>query len=202
MPEGNGSPEGGQGTGQDSGAGSGAGQGSQQGGSEGSQGTPSDGGQSQRSDDAAAVIARLNAEAKDWRQKYEAEQTKVREFEQQGLSELEKAQQRLAEEERRRTELEQQNQELRLAGVVREAAVKAKALDPDLIWRTVDLSRVEYDAKGQPTNLDALVAEVRKAHPILFETPRGSADGGARGGAAPSADMNELIRRGAMRGSA
>jgi hypothetical protein len=172
----------------------------QQGAPEGAQGTGApDGEQQSRSDDSAAVIARLNAEAKKHREAYEAAAKELSELKQAGMSELEKTQTKLAEEERRRMEVENKLQELTLGEAVRTAATKAKAVDADLVWRAVDLGRVEYDADGKPTNLDALVAEVKKAHPILFGQARGDADGGSRGSTGPSGDMNELIRRGARR---
>jgi len=199
MPPEQGSSEGGQGTDQGT---SSAGTPPGQGAPDGAQGTGSqDGGQSQQSDDAAKTIARLNAEAKQHREAREAAEAKLREIEQAGMSDLEKARQQLAQEEARRIELENKNQELRLSGAVRAAAVKAKAVDPDLVWRTIDLSKIDTDGDGQPTNLDALMTETKKAYPVLFERATGSADGGAQGGSGPTGDMNELIRRGARRGA-
>ena len=171
----------------------------QQGSPDGGQGTAPDGAAPPASDDSAAVIARLNAEAKQHRQRAEAAEAKLKAAEEQGLSEVEKLQRRVADEESRRIEAENRVQEVTLSGAVRAAAVKAKAVDPDLIWRVIDINAVETDSDGQPVNLDKLVGDAKKAHPVLFERVAGSGDGGPSGESAPTGDMNELIRRGVRR---
>ena len=162
----------------------------------------SDGGQQQSgSDGSAAVIARLNAEAKDWRLKFEGAQTRLTEIEQANMSDLEKARAQAADAEARAQAAETASRGYRVAGAAAKAAVDAKALDPALIANLIDMSKVEFDQEGNPTNLSVMIGELKSKHPILFGPALGSADGGARGGsAAPSSDMNELIRRGAHRG--
>lgn len=192
-------PEGAQGTGTaEAGQGTSSEEGNQQQQGTQQQESSQDGG---RSDDAAAVIARLNREAKQHRERAEAAEARLAEIEQSKLSEQEKVQQALAAEQEKSKTLEQQLRDTLTGSMIRDSAIKAKATDPDLVRAAVDKSAVEYDGDGKPTNLDALIEAVKKAHPVLFKATQGSGDGGSQGGSAPTSDMNELIRRGARRGA-
>lgn len=198
MAQGTGAPDGGQGAPPDGGTKDPAVQAPPAG--QGGGTTPPDGGNGPGSDDAARVIARVNAEAKEWREKYEAAQSKLTEHERSQMSDLEQVNSRLTESEQARSEAESRAQELTVELHGRDAAAKAKAVDPGLVARLIPRSAINYDKDGKPTNLDALVAEIKKDHALLFASARGSADGGPRGESAASGDMNDLIRRGARRG--
>lgn len=167
-----------------------------QGGQQGS----ADAGQQPSSDGSAAVIARLNAEAKQQRERAEAAEKKVTAFEQASLSEQEKAQKAAADAEARALAAETQLQQFRVGLALTRMAADARAIDPSLVSQLADLTQVQYDSNGEPTNLKELVDGIKKAHPILFGAGAGSADGGARGGTPQTSDMNALIRRGAGRG--
>lgn len=165
-------------------------------------GTP-DGGQTSQSDDSAAVIARLNAEARDNRLRAEAAEAKLAEHDRAKLSETERLQAELADAQAAREQAEARAQQLALSQAVTAAATKANAKDATLVMRALDASAVEFDSTGQPTNLDKLIAQVKKDHPILFDAVAGDGDQGPRSAAGlPTGDMNELIRRGARRGAA
>lgn len=162
-------------------------------------GAPDGGQQRQEDTNAAAVIARLNAENKARRTELDAAKAKLTEYEQAKLSETERLTAKVAEEEGKRLEAERRVQELTVATSIRSAAITAGAVDPDLVWRAIDLASVEYDDGGEPKNLEKLLGDLRTKHPILFGNVNGSADNGARGSGAPGGDMNERIRQGAHR---
>lgn len=80
------------------------------------------------------------------------------------------------------------------------AARKAGAIDPDAMPSLIDKAGIEKDAKGAPTNIDKLLADLRKSKPMWFGKP-GTFDGGARGNGDGDGktDMNALIRQKAGR---
>lgn len=170
------------------------------------QGTaPADAGHQSGSDDSAATIARINAEAKSWREKFETAQALVDEAEKAKMSETERLQAQLKEEQGKREAAERRAQETLLHSTVAAAAAKSGAVDPDLVVRALDLDDVKFDDKGQPEDVDKLIDALKAKHPVLFDSPTprrrsgGSADQGARGGKQTTGDMNALIRQGARR---
>lgn len=80
---------------------------------------------------------------------------------------------------------------------VTNAAAKARALNPEYVFKLIrdDLT---YGDDGAPANLDDLLKNLRQEMPQLFTPGPSGADGGAGGEAAGGADMNQLIR-GAIR---
>lgn len=79
------------------------------------------------------------------------------------------------------------------------AASELRARNPGAVAKLVNISAVEYDKDGQPTNVKALVEALKKDLPELFNLAPGGSDGGAGNGAAAPQDMNYLIRRAAGR---
>lgn len=102
--------------------------------------------------------------------------------------------QREAQEAQERTErLERENRDLKIGGALRDAATAAKAHNPQ---RVVDLltAKVELDDEGKPTNVQDLLKDLRKSDPYLFKRAQQDGGEGNDGDAAPSGDMNSVIR--------
>lgn len=132
-----------------------------------------------------------------------AAQARIRELEQANLTDAEKRDKRLAELEAERNTWEVERQTMILRNAVWQEASKAGALYPDLVVQAIPLSSVKFGKDGQPENVPAVVATARTNYPALFRVAAGSGDGGAGQGAAGAAPtMNDLIRRGAGRGTA
>ncbi len=81
----------------------------------------------------------------------------------------------------------------------RDAAKKAGAPDGDLIYRVLK-GDIEYDDDGKPTNLKALIDDLKQTTPHLFKPATTRVDGGAGNGSKPGKDdMNSMIRAAAGR---
>jgi hypothetical protein len=104
------------------------------------------------------------------------------------LPELETAQAKVA-------ELETQIKHKALREQVTEAAAKAGARNPGLLFRAVE-EKLELDETGKPKNLDEIFKEARREYPELFgPATKGKADGGAGQHINTRLSMNELLRR-------
>jgi hypothetical protein len=77
-----------------------------------------------------------------------------------------------------------------------EAARTANALEPLAVYALIR-DDLEYDDDDEPTNLDALLAKVRKSAPRLFQQGAGSGDGGRSSETVrdPNAAINAVLRR-------
>lgn len=150
-----------------------------------------------------ALVAKLRPFEKETRslRATNAQQAKeLKAFQDAQLTEAEKATKRISELEAENAKLKTDVTAHAIKGAFAAAAAKAGAIYPDDVYRLVDLARVEI-ADGQPTNLDALISEIRKARPNYFRagagsaSSNGSADAGARQGGAPAGvDMDKVIR--------
>lgn len=111
----------------------------------------------------AEYVKQLRAEAAKWRTEAQAAKVKVTEYEKAQMTEAEKLQ---AQAKAAQEAAEMAQAELRRAKA--EAAVARAAgkvgVDPNLVLRLVD---VEYDAQGQPVNVDKAVEAVLAAYPQL-----------------------------------
>jgi len=104
------------------------------------------------------------------------------------LPELETAQAKVA-------ELEAQIKQKALREQVTEAAAKAGARNPGLLFRAVE-EKLEFDETGKPKNLEQVFKDARSDYPELFgSTSKGKADGGAGQHMNARLSMNELLRR-------
>lgn len=196
-----GTPNGTTQTGQESGQGAGQGQESAQQQQAGQQGTDQGIDLSTIQDPAVkAYLEKVQKDAQEARQeaaRYRTErntyQSKVSEFERQNESDQER-QQREAQEAKERLEaLEQENRDLRVGSALRTAATDAKAFNPNLVAEMLN-SKVTLDDKGQPTNLQDLLKDLRQSDPYLFK--RANNDGGEGTGQEqePTGNMNDTIR--------
>jgi hypothetical protein len=119
------------------------------------------------------------------------------------LSETEKLRKQLATAESERQTIERDRQADRTRHTIEREAGRMRFADPADAWSLIDQTRIDFDAKGNPTNVPALLTELVKAKPYLSARPgSGSGEGGARGaagGAAGGFSMDDYIRRAAGR---
>jgi type II secretory pathway pseudopilin PulG len=119
-----------------------------------------------------------------------------------GMTELEREQARATAAEQRAQALEAQVQAQALETATVSVATRLGFRNPELAYRLVDRSAVDYNKDGRPTNVEALLAELAKSDPYLLKSAGGDYGGGDRGkppeGGKPS--MNELIRTAMGRG--
>lgn len=143
-------------------------------------------------DEARRETARYRTEAKK-----SGEALKAKEEEQ--LSELEKANKRIAELEQRNKDLETQDSERRLHVVSMDAAARLGFRSPAVAFKLLDRADVQFNDDGEPTNVEELLKKVLEREPYLAKpaTP-GDFGGGQRGASPPtSPDMDTLIKRAA-----
>lgn len=203
-----GTPNGTPGQGQESSGGNGT-QGQESGGQNGNQSQQGQQGQqgdqfdlSQVQDPAVrAYLERVQRDAQEARQeaaRYRTErntfQQQVQTFQQQNESEQERQAREAQEAAERLERLERENRELRVGTALQAAATQASAFNPALVAQMLD-AKVTLDDKGNPTNLQDLLKDLRQSDPYLFK--RANADAGEgrdSGGDAPAGGMNDLIR--------
>ena len=152
-------------------------------------------------DDAAALKATLRKErdrARAAERDLKALQKRLTEFEDRDKTELQKAQDRAAELEGKVTAAEQRIRDTNGRTAVYDAVASGKpnaAVSAKAVW-ALAREALEYDDDGEPTNVDAVLAKLRKDEPTLFRASPGKGDGGAGGSAATSGDdMNAVLRR-------
>jgi hypothetical protein len=116
------------------------------------------------------------------------------------LSEQERIARRLAEAERRSTELEAELREQRLRSAVLTAAGRLSD-EPEILLALLDRDAIEWAADGTPKGLERQLKAIVEAHPKLARTAP-DFGGGQRGATPTGTDMNAFIRRAAGRTTA
>jgi hypothetical protein len=113
------------------------------------------------------------------------------------LSEQERIAKRLAEAERRNSELERQLRESRLRSAVFTAAQRLSD-EPEILLALLDRDALEWAPDGTPKDLERHLGAIVEAHPKLA---RSAPDfgGGTRGATPSGTDMNAWIRQAAKR---
>lgn len=124
---------------------------------------------------------------------------KVKEHEDAQKTEAEKASERTAELERENATKDETIRELRVRVAFVSKAAEVGTKYPDKAFRLLDLSKVEFDKAGEPTNLGDLLDALKADVPELFQTTRGSGDGGARPPTDAAPDMEKLLRMAARK---
>lgn len=113
------------------------------------------------------------------------------------LSEQERVAKRLAETERRSTELETELREQRLRSAVLSVAGRLSD-EPEILLALLDRDAVEWAEDGTPKGLERQLKTIVEAHPKLARTAP-DFGGGQRGATPSGTDMNAFIRRAAGR---
>lgn len=106
--------------------------------------------------------------------------TRLKTIEEGQKTELQKAQDRVAELERSNTEQATKQKELATQYEVATVATRLGIVDPDAAYRLVDLSKLEYGEDGKPKNVEAVLKEMIGQKPYLVGSGT-SATNAARG---------------------
>lgn len=154
----------------------------------------------QKSDDTAGLKSALDKE-RDARKTADKElkdlRTKIAKLEAKDQTDLERLTGERDTLANRVTELEQRNRTTagRVAAV--DAARKANAIAPNAVYALIR-DDLEFNTDDEPTNIDSLIANAKKAEPSLFQASAGSGDGGkgsnGKGVDGPAA-INQLLRQ-------
>ena len=111
-------------------------------------------------------------------------------------TEAQKATERIAELEREKADLIARSQESTVRMVVLDAAARLGFRSPELAFRALDRSALEFKDDGTPRNVEKLLNELLEREPYLGK-PAGAPDfGGGPRGRTPSntPSMNDLLR--------
>lgn len=121
-------------------------------------------------DRAKALIAKLRNEVKAGKstaKELEAAKKKLKDREDAELSETERLRLEVESLKKDRERVVQERQAMRDEQAIFAAAVKHQAVKPQLIVRLIDVSALEHDEDGKPTNAESLVKELLKDEPYL-----------------------------------
>lgn len=149
-------------------------------------------------------VDRFITESKSYRKRAQDAENKVAEFEKGKMSEVEKVSKEAEQAKTRATEAE-----TKLARLTRERSIEKEAVaqsfsDAADAILLVDLESVKTDDEGNldPASLKAAITRLAKEKPYLIKgaVGAGSADGGARGGAAPTDKVAEYTKEYQSRG--
>lgn len=129
---------------------------------------------------------------------YDDLKAKAEQFDQiqaQNQTDLEKAQNRLAELERQNAAATARAQDFLIRSAIVSEAAKRSVVDPDAAVALIDRSTLEFDDDGHPTNIAQAMDSLLEARSYLVApqaTTRGSADQGARNGGRDAITREQL----------
>lgn len=133
-------------------------------------------------DDEALVplskLKKVRNEAKNLRERLKTAEARVEELEA-GQSDTALVQERddlKAEVTRLQSELHTE----RLSVHLDKAAEDSGAIEPAVVTKLVDTAKIEWGDDGKPTNLDAMITDLKTAYPKLFSTAQGTGNVGNR----------------------
>lgn len=130
-------------------------------------------------------VKELRSESAGYRKRAQEAETKLKEYEQAQMSELEKAQTIATEAAERASQLENQLQAERVRNAVVLTATEMSFLDPSDALNLIDLQTLNFDEEtGRPStkSVKGALERLANAKPYLVGSKQpGSADGGARG---------------------
>lgn len=114
-----------------------------------------------------AYVKQLRSEAAENRKARAAAEARLKELDDAKLSETEKLAQAAKEATARATAAEERVKASLGKAAVQVAAVKLQVVDPDVAYTLIQ-SKLEFDADGNPTNTEALLAQLVKDKPYLL----------------------------------
>lgn len=159
----------------------------------GSEGAGDSGAGGEQQDDATTALKKsLAAE----RKRAEAAEKRLKDIEDLGKSELQKANDRADAAEKLANEKEARVRELTAKDVIRDAATEAGGKRPAVIFDLVK-SKLTYGDDGQITNIKDVIAQAKKDVPELFGISSNGNPGAGAGTSEKPSDMNALIRQAA-----
>lgn len=148
-------------------------------------------------------VTRLTSENADLRKENASFRTRLKALEKAeedrqtaSLSDIEKRDRRIAELEREVADHAARSQESTVRMAVLDAAARLGFRSPELAFRALDRSGIEFKDDGTPKNVEKLLRELLEREPYLGK-PAGAPDfGGGPRGTTPSGtpDMNTLLR--------
>lgn len=145
----------------------------------------------------AEKVAQDAREAREQAAKYRTErntyQQQVQQHQQANETAEQKAERERAELQAERDRLATEVREIRVGSAAQQAAEKAQAFNPATVYGLIK-DRIQVNDEGAPTNLDSLVADLKRTDPYLFKRVTADAGAGQDGGTVPQ-DMNAAIRR-------
>jgi len=141
------------------------------------------------------VVARLKAEAADYRKRLRELESKVKADEEAKMTEQERLQKRLSELERAQADWERERHEIMLQRHIENVAAKLGIVDPEAAWKLIDLKEVDFDDDGKPKNIEALLKTLIQKKPYLANNFARSAGAGNGAGGKAHYSMNDFIRR-------
>lgn len=131
-------------------------------------------------------------EAATYRTQLRDAQQQVQQFQRQNETDAQRLEREQRERDAETERLRQENRDLKVGTAATAAATKANALNPATVVGLIS-SKVQLDDQGNPTNVDALITDLKKSDPYLFRRVSGDAGGGS-GEQRPSGSMNDMIR--------
>lgn len=120
--------------------------------------------------DYERMLADVRKEAAGHRTKAGQLEQELNKFREAQLSDVEKAQKRLADLERANSDYQRELQEVRLTRAIERKAQALGIIDPEAATKLLDWSELDYDESGNPKNLDKLLASLVSAKPYLVAT--------------------------------
>jgi hypothetical protein len=142
-----------------------------------------------------ALPPETQAEIRKLRRESATYRKRVEEYENATKTDAERQQAALKAAEDRAATLESRLRDLSARSAVTDAARDAKAISPRAVYATIR-DDLEYADDGTPTNVDALVKQLVKEEPALFDlrAANGSGDGGKGGASQNVGNVNDLFR--------
>jgi hypothetical protein len=144
-----------------------------------------------------AYVQKLRSEAASHRTTATAAQAKLKEIEDAGKSELQKAQDRLKELEKQNSDLQTAQQQRVNHDKLVDAATVAQARKPAIVARLLAAEAIKTSADGSPDAVEvkAAIDRLIASDPELFLTPGPAGSGaGAGKGASSGTNMNDWLR--------
>lgn len=138
-------------------------------------------------------LKKVRSEAASLRKRLKDAESRLAQFEQANQSDDEKRAAALKAAEARAEAAETRYRAAMGRAAVNEAATKAGAISARAVYALIR-DELDFDDDGEPTNIDALIAQARKDEPSLFRAAAGSADGGKGGDSPITQDPNHLLR--------
>lgn len=114
-----------------------------------------------------AYVRKLRAESARYRTQMSKLEEQLKGLNDAQLSEKERLQKRVAELERQHVDEERERQERTLRYEAMLMAGKLGLVDPDAAYRLLDLTAIEYDDNGKPSNLEQAMNDLVKQRPYL-----------------------------------
>lgn len=147
----------------------------------------------------AKDVRESRQEAANYRTQLRQTQNQLQELTRKGETDADRQERERKEAQEERAKLIEENRNLKVGQAAVSAATKAMALNPATVAGLIS-SKVTLDENGDPTNVDALISDLKRTDAYLFKRISGDAGGGG-GEQRPANNMNDNIRNALGRGA-